>query len=71
MKAYIVTQIVQAEPMDEFEFLREYRPNEPLPGRVEKPGYRVVHADGYVSWFSQSVFEEVFRLISNDEKELI
>jgi hypothetical protein len=85
MKCYIGAKIIRAEPMAEFDFLREKNPHQwrrrvsslklidpkPLPNREQRPGYKVLYPDGYVSWSPQNVFEEAYRPISDKEKELI
>ena len=69
MKSYIGSKIIQAEIMDEFSFLSK----EKAMGKEGKnrPGYKVVYPDGYVSWSPKEVFETAYREITNSEKELI
>ena len=47
MKTYIKTEIVQAEPMIE----------------DNKPGYRIIHPDNYISWLSNNIFESIYHEI--------
>lgn len=69
MKIYIGTKIIQAEPMSERYFLKEFK-------GVERPdadrfGYRVIYSDGYVSWSPEEVFEAAYREISVKERWLL
>lgn len=51
MDTYIGTKIVQAEPQ------YRYRSGD----RVPDAGYKVVYADGYVSWSPSEAFHEAYR----------
>lgn len=39
--------------------------------RCQKEGYKVIYPDGYVSWSPKHVFEQCYRVVSSDEKNLI
>ena len=79
---YIGTKIIKASPMDEIIFLREIkgqadgiscderekRNNEEAVGRC---GYLVIYPDGYKSWSPKDTFEEAYRPLSGNEKNLI
>ena len=69
-KSYIGCKIIEAEPMDECTFLKEFR-GQNIAHRETRPGYVVTYPDGYVSWSPKEVFEEAYRLISKKEKVLI
>lgn len=43
----------------------------PVGNRDPKPGYKVMYPDGYISWSPANAFEQAYRLVGNDEKELI
>ena len=70
MKSYIGTKIVKAEPMDEFMFAKRKNPSQANPAE-NRSGYMVVHPDGYESWSPKDVFEEAYRLISDDERAMV
>jgi hypothetical protein len=71
MKAYIGTKVILAEPMGELDFMAMIdRPYE-APTLENRPGYRVVYPDGYVSWSPKDVFEAAYREVSGDEAAMI
>lgn len=55
MESYIGAKIILAEPQE----------------KEGKEGYRVVYPDNYVSWSPKSVFEQAYRKISLEEKDMI
>lgn len=69
MQSYIGCKIIQAEAMDEFTFLSE----EQGMGKdgENRSGYRVCYPDGYISWSPKEVFENVYRRITSEERQLI
>lgn len=70
MKTYIGCKIIQGEPMNRLAFLRaEGKPM--FEGEKDKPGYRVVYPDGYVSWSPKFAFENAYREILPGEIELL
>jgi len=59
MKSYIGCKVIKAEKMDK-----------EIDGEI-RYGYKVVYPDGYTSWSPKYVFENAYREITKDEKELI
>ena len=58
------TKIINAEPANRWDVLGASK----KPGDLDAdPGYRVVYADGYVSWSPKEVFEAAYREVSRDE----
>ncbi len=55
--------------MDEHFFLQSQ--GKPVENDTNRPGYRVVYAGGYASWSPKDVFEEAYRPVSKDEREMI
>lgn len=70
MKAFIGTKIVQAEPMSLYEFLQRQGKEIPA-GEIDKPGYLVVYADSYQSWSPADVFEQCYRPVDYNERNLV
>ena len=75
MKSYIGTKIIQAEPMNKFEFM-QFSGRDIDGVRLDKygksePGYKVCYPDGYISWSPKEQFEIAYREITNSEKELV
>jgi hypothetical protein len=76
MNTYIGCKIIKAEPMDQHYFLVKEKAlpasdiNVLLHG-PDRPGYKVVYEDGYVSWSPKDVFERSYRQITEAEKKLI
>ena len=66
MKRYIGTKIIDAEPMTEQEFLASQGAGN---NQENRPGYKVIYPDGYVSWSPKDVFEKAYHelLIGNEE----
>jgi len=56
MKQYIGTKIIMAEAMDECTFLKIHK-GEDVSNRETRPGFKVVYADGYVSWSPAEAFK--------------
>ena len=74
MKVYIGTKIIQAEPMDLATFSTTIRPSpyvEIGPDGKGQAGYKVVYADGYVSWSPKAVFEQAYREVSPEESKML
>lgn len=73
MRSYIGTKIILAEEMTYAQFQERY------PGRiigvqsetVPNSGYLVKYPDGYVSWSPANVFEQSYRLVSDEERASI
>lgn len=77
MKTYIGTKIIQGEPMDEWDFLRDYKntSTEQLANdeslAPNRPGYKVVYEDGYVSWSPKEPFENAYRELTEGEQKAV
>ena len=71
-KLYIGAKIITACPMDEFDFLRDYKEEDWTGrGRESRAGYRITYSGGYVSWSPKDVFETAYREITSAEKEML
>lgn len=70
LKTYIGAKIIQAEPMDNHNFVVRCKGGN-IPEYENSEGYKVVYPDGYVSWSPKNVFEEAYREISAKERALI
>jgi hypothetical protein len=64
-QAYIGVKIVKAVKMDKSRFMSLEGKKNP---EENCEGYMVVYPDGYKSWSPKSVFENAYRLVSDDEK---
>ena len=73
---YIGAKIILARPMNKKAFylrygeslsVRENNPDEEDPS----PGYLVIYPDGYRSWSPKDVFDNAYRKVTTEEKELI
>ena len=75
MKTYIGTKIIQAEPMDKFNFAQfsgRDMPDVTIDSKGKSAeGYKVIYPDGYISWSPKEQFEIAYREITNSEKGLI
>jgi len=71
MKTYIGTKVIKAEPMTEHDFISDGGQKAVDGTRANRPGYKVVYPNGYVSWSPKDVFENAYREISNSEMNLI
>lgn len=60
VRAYIGTKIIMAQPQTAH-----------ISGRGGVEGYEVVYPDGYRSWSPKAVFENAYRLVTEDEVDLI
>ncbi len=69
MSSYIGTKIVQAEPMNKYDFFISRKGRDCKEDHEE--GYMVTYEDGYESWSPKAVFERCYRLITTKEKLLI
>lgn len=67
MKLYIGTKIIAAEPMSEHTFKNPIN----SASDIDRPGYKVVYEDGYVSWSPKETFEHAYREISDSEMRMI
>jgi hypothetical protein len=67
IKTYIGAKIIQAEPMSEKEY-NIWSGKATFKG--DRPGYKVIYP-GYVSWSPKDVFENAYREITQDERELV
>ena len=69
MSLYVGTKIIKAEPMTLTQFNEEN--NKVIPATSGEEGYKVTYPDGYVSWSPRDVFNNAYRLITNEEKDLL
>jgi hypothetical protein len=65
MKTYLGVKIIQAEPINECAFINKVKNQDVLQDLEDRPGYKVVYEDGYVSWSPKEVFEKAYRRIDN------
>ena len=56
LQNYIGIKLVQARPMTQEEFEKEYKRDLGLKGDMD--GYLVVYPDGYESWCPKEIFQE-------------
>ena len=72
MKSYIGRKIIQAEAMDEWIFLRDFKGQDSTSDDAAKSrqGYKVIYPDGYISWSPKDVFETAYREVTDSEREL-
>ena len=54
-KVYICAKIITAYPKD----------------KDDKPGYAIEYPGGYTTWCPKQVFEETYRRITTEEKDMI
>lgn len=71
MKTYIGCKIIKATPMSQNTFIEDVKMNEQSLCENDKEGYCVEYPDGYMSWSPKEVFEEAYREITEEEKDLI
>ncbi len=71
MKIYVGTKIIQAEPMDEWIFLRDFKGQDESEREKSREGYKVIYPDGYVSWSPKETFETAYREITEGERSLM
>ena len=69
MQTYIGTKIIQAERMGKLTFHKTIRKFDMTPDN--DAGYRVVYADGYVSWSPAAVFNGAYRVVTENERLLL
>ena len=72
MQAYIGSKIILAAPMSERQF-RELKGQGWGHGNEDQPGYIVQYAgkEEYQSWSPKAVFEEAYRLVSQEEIRIV
>lgn len=71
MNKYIGCKIILAEPMHEHTFINKVKNQDISRNQEDRPSYKVVYPDGYVSWSPKEAFETAYRLITKDEMELL
>lgn len=69
MKRYIGTKIINGKPMSECTFLETVKDID-VRNREDRPGYKVVYPDGYVSWSPKDVFEKAYHEILSIDRSL-
>lgn len=62
MEKYLGVKLIEAEPMNKYEFSMNVKGVDCKEENEE--GYIVVYPDGYVSWSPKAVFEEAYRKTS-------
>lgn len=74
MKKYIGTKQVEAMPMTLGGFIgmtgRNPYANDGKMHEDNEPGYFVQYKDGYESWSPKDVFEEAYRLVNDEQKNM-
>lgn len=63
MEKYLGVKLVEAEPMNKYEFYMNIKGIDCKEDNAE--GYMVKYPDGYESWSPKEVFEEAYRRIDN------
>ena len=72
IKHYISGIVVTASEITEQDFITEYgNGGEPIHQQQDQIGYAVKCSDGYMRYYPKTLFEEIFRQISQDEFGLI
>lgn len=66
LKPYIGTKVILAKPMHENEWLKGKNQES-----ANRDGYLVIYSGGYRSWSPKKEFEEAYRLILDNEKNMI
>lgn len=68
MKKYIGVKLVEAEPMSQWVFRTQQSKSLDVPDYVDddKPGYKVVYPDGYVSWSPKEIFDNAYLQIGDN-----
>ena len=69
LKLYIGTKLILGTPMDQITFLTTIK-GLPKPNYENSHGYKVIYPDGYVSWSPKDVFENAYREVTAQEREL-
>jgi hypothetical protein len=69
VKSYIGAKIIQAEPMNKYEFYHNIKGKDCFGDNEE--GYHVRYEDGYESWSPKAVFERSYRELIPSEKALV
>lgn len=70
-KSYIGTKIINAKPMTRGEYNQFRGWDLPSDEDANDPGYLVQYSDTYVSWSPQDVFDQAYREVSLQERELL
>lgn len=55
IRAYVGTKIIKAAPQE----------------KDGEPGYQVFYPDGYISWSPKATFENAYRPVSEQERQLV
>ncbi|MFH2075404.1 MAG: hypothetical protein ABIJ57_08675 [Pseudomonadota bacterium] len=70
-RLYIGAKIIRAVPMSEETFLHTVK-NQPTRADTEdRPGYKVIYPDGYISWSPKETFDTAYREVTPGERKLI
>lgn len=70
LKLYIGSKLVQAEPMDEWAFLKEYKDVDNVEGKSSREGYKIVFSSKFQSWHPKKIFENAYREVTEEERYL-
>lgn len=65
---YVGSKVILARPMDSLTFAKKHKAG------VQKDledGYEVIYPDGYISWSPKKVFENAYRHVSKEERNLM
>ena len=70
-KLYIGSKIINARPMDELKFLKDYKGQDVTNRDQEsREGYKITYPGGYASWSPKDVFEIAYRELTTAEKKM-
>ena len=64
MHKYVGVKLVEAEPMNKYEFLMNVKGEQCLEDNED--GYMVVYPDGYKSWSPKKVFEKAYMTVGDN-----
>lgn len=67
---YIGAKIIKAFPESESAFMRNVKQRTGS-NIGNRPGYRVIYPDGYISWSPKDTFEQAYRKVSAEETKLV
>lgn len=70
-KVYIGCKVIKAVEMTKKEFVNSTNKGFIISDDKGEDGYKVTYPDGYVSWSPKSVFENAYREVTQEEKDLI
>jgi hypothetical protein len=72
---YIACELVQAEPMNECDFITKVKAQQLKPFEKiilkKNNGYKVHYQDNQIAWIPSNLFESFFRALSRNENSLL